>query len=41
MTTVDDNIKEQEKSLQNEKSKKNMLTNDFSKHNQELISIKH
>ena len=41
MTTVDDNIKEQEKLLQNEKSKKNMLTNDFSKHNQELISIKH
>lgn len=41
MTTVDDNIKEQEKALQNEKSKKNMLTNDFSKHNQELISIKH
>ena len=41
MTTIDDNIKEQEKSLQNEKSKKNMLTNDFSKHNQELISIKH
>ena len=41
MTAVDDNIKEQEKALQNEKSKKNMLTNDFSKHNQELISIKH
>ena len=30
-----------EKLLQNEKSKKNMLTNDYSSHNQELISIKH
>ena len=32
---------EVEKSLQNAKAKKNMLTNDYSSHNQELISIKH
>ena len=41
MTSKDNEIREKEKELQNEKSKKNMLTNDFSKHNQELISIKH
>ena len=41
MTSKDNEIREKERELQNEKSKKNMLTNDFSKHNQELISIKH
>jgi len=32
---------ETEKSLQTLKSKKNLLVNDYSRHNQELISIKH
>ncbi len=30
-----------EKAFQNSKAKKNMLTNDYSKHNQEIISTKH
>lgn len=32
---------ETEKALQNSKSKKNMLTNDYSRHNQEIISTNH
>lgn len=32
---------ETEKTLQNAKSKKNMLTNDYSRHNQEIISTNH
>ena len=33
--------KEVEKNLQDAKSEKNLLTNDYSRHNQELISTKH
>ena len=40
-TSKDKESIEVEKSLQNAKAKKNMLTNDYSSHNQELISIKH
>ena len=40
-STKDKESIEVEKSLQNAKAKKNMLTNDYSSHNQELISIKH
>lgn len=40
-TTHEEKSLEIEKNLQNIKSKKNMLTNEYSRHNQELISTKH